>query len=86
MLLRHVLTLKNNVEKLEQITPTTALDVYHLISNASIRMTRVNVFKINSSAELVELKTPGSGASTLISKFTVFILSISIALVTCVML
>ena len=51
----HVLTGKDCVNNINQITPNTALDVYHLVSNSSIRFINARVFKIDSNFKLSEL-------------------------------
>jgi hypothetical protein len=54
----HILTLKNEVKSMRQVTPSTALDVYHLVSNSTINRARVHVFKIETNEELVILDSP----------------------------
>jgi hypothetical protein len=51
----HVLTLDPCVTNLNQIHPTTAIDVFHLLSNATVNKIIARVFRIDSSADLVDI-------------------------------
>jgi len=51
----HVLTLKDCVKSIEQIHPDTAKDVYHMLSNSTVRFTQASVFKIDAGHKLSQI-------------------------------
>ena len=53
----HLLTLNRSVKSIDQIEPKTALDVYHVLHNSTIRATSVRVFKIDTTDKLAEAES-----------------------------